>query len=99
VIWNFGQVGSTANSSNNSHSNNNSHSSNTKELNRGQCVVLLFPYAKDVAQRQQSFASSQTGGPSESEILTSLERERERERVWDQQDKGQWRCRVRDNAS
>jgi len=54
VIWNFGQVGSTANTS--------------KELNRGQCVVLLFPYAKDVAQRQQSFSSSQTGGPSESEI-------------------------------
>lgn len=41
-----------------------------KELNGGQCVVRLFPYAKDVAPANKvSPLASKTDGPSESENL------------------------------
>jgi len=42
----------------------------TKELNGGQCVVRLFPYAKDVAPANKvSPFACKTDGPSESENL------------------------------
>lgn len=77
AIWNFGQVGSPSapplpeGGGGRGHGTRGCGSGGgAKELNGGQCVVRLFPYAKDVAPANKvSPLASKTDGPSESENL------------------------------
>lgn len=80
AIWNFGQVGSPSapplprgavvGVAMGRGTRGCGSGGGAKELNGGQCVVRLFPYAKDVAPANKvSPLASKTDGPSESENL------------------------------